>query len=323
MSIDMTIVRANLWLILASAAAITILKLAVVWGLFRPTCSHHADALRAGSVLTGASEFAFVLLPVGATFAVLSAQQASILAAITAVTMLMGPPVAALTDIAMRKLVRPDERGPDDFSDARGSVLVVGFGRFGQIVAQCLLAQGTEVTVIDIDPEMIQNASRFGFRIYYGDGTRLDVLRAAGAGRVRLIAICVDDRATANRIVALVQSEFSGTRLHVRSYDRGHTLELLARGVDYELRETYESAIAFGRNTLVGLGVDPQIARAVEADVRSRDAARLAVQQAEGIYAGTTMLHHEPVPEPLRAPPRPATPLNPEAEDIIRGEPGA
>jgi monovalent cation:proton antiporter-2 (CPA2) family protein len=321
MSIDMTTVRANLWLIVGAAAVISILKLTVVWGLFRSTCAHHADALRAGSVLTSASEFAFVLLPVGATYLILSAEQASLLAAITAVTMLMGPPVATLTELAIRKLVTPDARGPDDFSDARGSVLVVGFGRFGQIVSQCLLSQGIDVTIIDNDPDMIQNAGRFGFRIYYGDGTRLDVLRAAGATNSRLVAVCVDDRAAANRIVELVRSEFSGTRLHVRSYDRGHTLELLARGVEYELRETYESAIAFGRNTLEALGVDPALAQEVEEDVRDRDRARLAMQQAEGIYAGTSMLHRQPVPEPLRTPVRAAKPLNPEAEDIIRGEP--
>jgi hypothetical protein len=107
----------------------------------------------------------------------------------------------------------------------------------------------------------------------------------------------------------------------VRSYDRGHTLELLARGVEFEMRETYESAIAFGRNTLEALGVDPALAREVEEDVRDRDRARLALQQAEGIYAGTNMLHHQPVPEPLRTPARAAQALNPETEDIIRGEP--
>lgn len=323
MSIDMAIVRVNLWLVLGAACVVTILKLAVVWGLFRTTCAHHADALRAGSVLTGASEFAFVLLPLGGAFAILTPTQASLLAAITAVTMLMGPPVATLADTAMRRLVRPHDRGPDDFSAARGSVLVVGFGRFGQIVSQCLLTQGIDVTTIDNDPEMIQNAGRFGFRIYYGDGTRLDVLRAAGAADVRLIAVCVDDRAAANRIVALVRSEFPGTKLFVRSYDRGHTLELLARGVDYELRETYESAMTFGRSALEALGLDPALARAVEDDVRNRDRARLALQQAEGIYAGTSMLHRQPVPEPLQSPARAAKPLNPEAEDIIRGEPRA
>jgi monovalent cation:proton antiporter-2 (CPA2) family protein len=317
MSIDMGVVWANLLLILTASVLITVLKLLIVWLLFRPTCPHH-DSLRAGSVLTAAGEFAFVLFPLGATLGILNASQASLLAAIAAVTMLLGPPVASLTDVALRRLAKAGAREADDFSDAHGPVLLIGFGRFGQIVAQCLLAEGVDVTTIDNDPDMIQNAGRFGFKVYYGDGTRLDVLRAAGAAQAHLIAICIDNRASANHIVDLVQSEFPDTKLYVRSYDRGHTLKLLAKGVDYELRETYESAMMFGRKALEGLGLDPERASDVEEDVRKRDRERLEVQQVEGITAGAGMWLTEPVPEPLRLPPRKARPLNPEAEDIIR-----
>jgi hypothetical protein len=87
---------------------------------------------------------------------------------------------------------------------------VIGFGRFGQIVSQCLLAEAIDVTTIDNDPEMIQDAGGFGFKVYYGDGTRLDVLRAAGAGDARLIAVCIDNREAASRIVDLVHAEFPG-----------------------------------------------------------------------------------------------------------------
>src|SRR5713101_7070166 len=139
MSIDLVIVRANLWLIVVAAIAITVLKAAIVWLLFRATCVHRGDALRAGSVLTGAGEFAFVLIPLGATLHVLDARQASILTAVAAVTMLLGPLVAALTDALLRRVTRPVDRAVEDFSDAHGSVLVIGFGRFGQIVSQCLL----------------------------------------------------------------------------------------------------------------------------------------------------------------------------------------
>src|SRR5262249_58153960 len=141
---------------------------------------------------------------------------------------------------------KPDQQEPDDFSDARGSVLIIGFGRFGQIAAQCLLAEGIDVTTIDNDPEMIQNAGRFGFKVYYGDGTRLDVLRAAGAGRARLIAVCVDKPEATDKIATLIKAEFPGTLLYVRSYDRGHSLRLLAMGVDFEQRETVYSAFSFG-----------------------------------------------------------------------------
>ena len=106
---------------------------------------------------------------------------------------------------------RPTEQEPDDFSDARGSVLVIGFGRFGQIVSQCLLAEGIDVTTIDNDPEMMQSAAGFGFKVYYGDGTRLDVLARGGRRRRAARSPSASTiRETASRIVDLVQAEFPG-----------------------------------------------------------------------------------------------------------------
>jgi glutathione-regulated potassium-efflux system protein KefB len=321
MSIDLAVVRANLWLILVAAAVITVLKAAIVWLLFNATCVRRADALRAGSVLTAAGEFAFVLIPLGGSLGVLDGRQASILTAIAAITMLLGPLVATFTETLLRRLNPPDTREPDDFSEARGSVLVIGFGRFGQIVSQCLLAEDIDVTTIDNDPEMIQDAGGFGFKVYYGDGTRLDVLRAAGAGEARLVAVCIDNRQAASRIVDLVHAEFPGTKLYVRSYDRRHTLQLIAKGVDFELRETYESALVFGRSTLEALGLDSERAAATEQFVRARDLDRLAVQQAEGLSAGTDLLNTRMVHEPLSTPAREVKPLNPEAEEIISRPP--
>jgi monovalent cation:proton antiporter-2 (CPA2) family protein len=321
MSIDLAVVRANLWLILIAAAVITVLKAAIVWLLFNATCVRRADALRAGSVLTAAGEFAFVLIPLGGSLGVLDARQASILTAIAAITMLLGPLVATFTETLLRRLNPPDTREPDDFSEARGSVLVIGFGRFGQIVSQCLLAEDIDVTTIDNDPEMIQDAAGFGFKVYYGDGTRLDVLRAAGAGEARLVAVCIDNRQAASRIVDLVRAEFPGTKLYVRSYDRRHTLQLIAKGVDFELRETYESALVFGRSTLEALGLDSERAAATEQFVRARDLDRLAIQQAEGLSAGTDLLNTRMVHEPLSTPAREVKPLNPEAEEIISRPP--
>jgi glutathione-regulated potassium-efflux system protein KefB len=320
MTIDMKIVMANLWLILAAAVIITLLKAGVVWALFRVTCTKRGEALQAGSVLTGAGEFAFVLLPLGASLGILSAEQGSLLSAIAAITLLLSPPFATVTDALVRRLAKATERAADDFSDANGTVLVIGFGRFGQIVSQYLLAEEIDVTTIDLDPDMIQIAARFGFRVYYGDGTRLDVLRAAGLEKARLIAICIDDQEAVNRIVDLTKTEFPGTRIFARSFDRGHTLQLLAKDVDFELRETFESAMRFGRKTLEAVGVDADRAAIVEDFIRTRDHDRVAIQQAEGIYAGIDLLRKRPTMTPFAEPQRGARPLNPEAGEIIRDE---
>ena len=321
MTIDIDVVRAHPWLILVAALAITAIKAAIVGGLFGITCVHRGDALRAGSILTGAGEFAFVLFPLGASLGVLSAEQRSVLTAIAAVTMLFGPPVAALGDLGIRRFARGPTPEPEEFDGVTGSVLVIGFGRFGQIASQLLLAEGVDVTAIDVSAGMIQNASRFGFKVYYGDGTRLDVLRAAGAADARVIAVCIDDKRAATRIVEMVRAEFPGCKLFVRSYDRVHTLELIAKGVDYELRETFESAIAFGRYTLEELGADPERIGEIEAEVRRRDLDRLALQEAGDIYAGAELMPYHTLPhDPLSEPKRKAVPLNEETADVISHE---
>src|SRR5436305_1223594 len=317
MTIDMKIVMANLWLVLAAAIVITLLKAGIVWVLFRATCTGRGDALRAGSVLTGAGEFAFVLLPLGATLGILTANQGSLLSAIAAMTLLLGPPFAEATEQMLRRFARRPEPDAQDFEDASGTVLVIGFGRFGQIVSQHLLAAEVDVTAIDVDPEMIQVAARFGFKVYYGDGTRLDVLRAAGLEKARLIAICVDNQDDCNRIVDLTKAEFPGTKIFARSYDRGHPLQLLAPDVDYELRETFDSAMKFGRRTLEAIGLDAGRAKIVQDFIRTRDRDRIAVQQAEGIYAGIDLLRQRPRMAPFSEPQRQGKALNEEAEEII------
>jgi glutathione-regulated potassium-efflux system protein KefB len=320
MTIDMTIVWANLTLVLAAAVLITLLKAGIVWALFRVTCTRRGEALQAGSVLTGAGEFAFVLFPLGTSLGILSAAQGSLLSAIAAVTLLIGPPFASLTEMLVRRLARANQREADDFADANGSVLVIGFGRFGQIVSQYLLAEGIDVTAIDLDSDMIQVAGRFGFKVYYGDGTRLDVLRAAGLDKARLIAICIDDQESCNKIVDLAKAEFPGTKIFARSYDRGHTLQLLARDVDYEMRETFESAMRFGQKTLEAMGIDADRVAIVADFIRNRDRDRIAIQQAEGIYAGIDLLRKRPTMTPFSEPQRGAKPLNPEAGEIIKEE---
>jgi glutathione-regulated potassium-efflux system protein KefB len=320
MTIDMPIVWANLWIILGAALVVTVLKALIVWVLFRVTCTRRGDALRAGSVLTGASEFAFVLLPLAAGLGIVSATQGSILSAIAAITLLVGPLFASLSDLLLRRFARTAQRDADDFSDAHGAVLLIGFGRFGQIVSQYLLAEDFDVTAIDVDPDMIQVAGRFGFKVYYGDGTRLDVLRAAGADDARMVAICIDNEDHVNRIVDLVRDEFPGTKIFARSYDRGHTLQLLARNVDYETRETFESAMRFGRRALEAMGIDADRAAIVEDFIRTRDRDRIAVQQAEGIYAGIDLLRTRPTPTPFGEVRHGARALNMEAGELIAAD---
>ena len=176
----------------------------------------------------------------------MDAQTAAGMTAMVILSMALTP----LAVIAIERLT-PDEKesmeGIEEATDLHGRVLFVGFGRFAQVVSQPLLAKGIDVSIIEIDVEMIRAAGQFGFKVYYGDGTRLDVLRASGAGTAEAILVCVDKQEAADKIVELVKSEFPHAKLFVRAFDRGHALRLINAGVDYQLRETLESALVFGR----------------------------------------------------------------------------
>lgn len=290
------------WLtILIATPAVMLVKSLVIYGLCRFTGSSHNDAVRIALVLPQGGEFGFVLFTAASAAGIFSGGLASLLVAIVTISMALTPIAAALSRFLLVEDI--EEEMEEDFEGAGADVLMIGFSRFGQIAAQILLAGGREVTVIDHSTDRVRQAASFGFRIYFGDGTRKDVLRAAGIERAKIVAICTQGKAATDRIVDLVQSEYPNATLFVRSYDRVHTLSLRARGVQHDVRETFESALLFGRETLEELGVEPEDALAIGDDIRRRDVARLELQAVEGLTAGRHMLHFKPVkPEPLVRP---------------------
>lgn len=323
MSVGMSIdgrVLAEHWLgLLLATLGVIATKIVITSGLIRSFGSPWRDALRGAALLATAGEFAFVLLPLAAGLGLLVPAVAQFATALAALTMLFAPVLAKALDLWLERHGRVEaEPEPDDFEGTDGRALVVGFGRFGQVVNQVLLAQGIAVTVIDKNVDRIRAATRFGFTVYYGDGTRLDVLRAAGIQRCRVLCVCVDDREAALKIVEMVQEEFPQVRTHVRAYDRIHAIDLMKLHVDYQMRETFESALAFGQATLEELGIEPLEAAAVTSDVRRRDVARLVMQEAEGIMGGADLLHGVRLePEPLTTPKVKSHGLSPETRDII------
>lgn len=323
MSIDAGVVRQQWPSLLIATVAVLAVKIVIVTLLFRAFRSPWRDAVRGGALLAPAGEFAFVLLPLGASLAVLSGVSAQFLTALAALTMFVGPLTAKGIDLALARIREPQpEPEFETLEGMHGRVVVIGFGRFGQVVNQVLLAEAIDVTVIDNNVDRIRAAAGFGFRVYYGDGRRLDVLRAAGAGRAELVCVCVDDREAALRIVEILHQEFPQARTYVRAYDRIHAIDLMNLDVDYQIRETFESALAFGRAMLEELGREPANAAIIVEDVRRRDIARLIMQKAEGIMGGADMLHGSRLePQPLTDPRKRAHGLTEETRDII-GEDG-
>ncbi|CAN1501179.1 KefB Kef-type K+ transport systems, membrane components [Rhabdaerophilaceae bacterium] len=308
MGLDAQIVGANLVLIFGAASGLILAKIGVVYAILRLSKQGLSDSLRTAVLLAPVGEFAFVILPLAAQTGLLKGTVATLLAAIAALTMFFGPILVKFTEPLLAMMARRASSTPhvaEDFSGAGGEVLVIGFGRYGQVVNQMFLAAGRDVTVIDRNIDQIKTAGRFGFRVYYGDGKRLDVLRAAGAERASVIAVCIDDREAASSIVEMVRRAFPNAKLIVRAYDRTHALDLMERGVRAPFRETFDSALAFGREALVSLGHSEDEADSLRDDVRRRDIQRLNRQRDEGIYAGRDLLHGvKVVPEPLSEPRR-------------------
>jgi CPA2 family monovalent cation:H+ antiporter-2 len=301
LSLHLDVIFASWLTILIATPAVMLVKGLVIYCLCRFTGSAHNDAVRIALVLPQGGEFGFVLFTAAAAAGIFSGGLASLLIAVVTVSMALTPIAAALSRFLL--VEDPEEEMEEDFEGAGADVLMIGFSRFGQIAAQILLAGGREVTVIDHSTDRVRQAANFGFRIYFGDGTRKDVLRAAGIERAKIVAVCTHGKATTDRIVDLVQSEYPNATVFVRSYDRIHTLSLRARGVQHDVRETFESALVFGRETLEELGVEPDDAVAISDDIRRRDEARLELQAVEGLAAGRHMLHSAPVkPEPLVRP---------------------
>ncbi len=301
LSLDINVILDRWLIIIAAVPAMMALKAAVIYGLCRLTGSPHNDAIRIAFLLPQGGEFGFVLFTTAAGSGLLPGDLASLLIVVVTLSMALTPLGSALSRRMLTKAEQ--EQLDEDFAGAGSDVLLIGFSRFGQIASQMLLADGRDVTILDTSADRVRQAERFGFRIYFGDGTRKDMLLAAGIERAKIVAVCTHNRETTNRIVDLVQSEFPDIRLFVRSYDRIHTIELREKGVELELRETLESALLFGAKTLEGLGTADDVAAEIRRDIRRRDEERLAIQAAEGIYAGTDKLHKRPVtPEPLLKP---------------------
>ncbi len=289
MSLDLNVVVDNWELIAISVVAFTLLKAAGVYGVARLFKASHREATERTVLMTQGGEFAFVLYAAALAVGIIDPEGSAMLTAIIIVSMLMTPLFVLVHDRLMPE-VEVDASGVETPKDATGTALLIGFGRFGQIVSQPLLARGYSVTTIDNDPEMIRVAASFGFKVYFGDGQRLDILHAAGAHHASLILVCVDDRPAATRIVQLVRHEFPNTLLLARAYDREHGLELVKAGVDYPVRETFESAIKFARAALDRLG-EPEgaIDDAIE-ELRRRDEERFALQLTGGMHAGRELL---------------------------------
>lgn len=289
MSLDLAVVARYWQLILAGVLAMMVVKALCVYGVARLARVSHVDALDRAVLMAQGGEFAFVLFAAAAAENVIDATVNANMTAVVVLSMALTP-LAVLALKRWGPVVVPSLDGVEAPQNQTGAVLIIGFGRFGQVASQHVLALGAQITIIDHDPQRIREASDFGFKVYYGDGTRLDVLRAAGAESARAILVCVDGKDATTQIVERTKAEFRQARVLARVRDREHALELQHGDVDYLIRELFESAMVLGREAALTLGATPEAADDIAQGVRRRDAERFQLQLVGGIYAGSELM---------------------------------
>ena len=300
MSLDLAIVAAEWKLLLVLLLSFMFAKGVMVYAVARLFGGENHQALHRTSMFLQGGEFAFVLYAAALAGGVLDARENALFATVVILSMAASP----FLTIAADRFLRPEASmdGIEAAQDLKGRILVIGFGRFGQMASQVLLSSGVKLAVIDQTPERIRDAERYGFKVHFGDGTRLDTLRHSGAGEADAIMVCIDDPGAALRIVELAQHAFPQAKLLVRSFDRRHAVALIRAGVEFQIRETVESAYLMGAQGLRALGVAEVDIEDAAADIRQRDAERLSEQVQGDDMSGRDRLYLHVVPEPLHRP---------------------
>ncbi|WP_430253995.1 monovalent cation:proton antiporter-2 (CPA2) family protein [Neorhizobium sp. DAR64872/K0K18] len=289
MAVNLSVIAANWQHVLLAVIAYMIVKGLVIYGVARLLGTSHAEGLGRAILMAQGGEFAFVLYAAAASVGILDSDTNAVLTATIVISMAVTPLVVA---IYVRTAPKPevDTSGLAEPENIENTVLLIGFGRFGQIVSQPVLARGYTLSIIDSNAEFIRDIGDFGFKVYYGDGVRPEILHAAGAATARAILICVDDKEAALKIAEIVKEEFPLVPVLARAYDRGHAIDLLKAGVDYQIRETYDSALSFGGEVLRALGEADETALQMVEEFREIDRERFALEQVGGIYAGRSLI---------------------------------
>jgi monovalent cation:proton antiporter-2 (CPA2) family protein len=281
MLLDLTAIAERPLLVLGLAVGIILIKTVLITGIARLFGVRPMRALWLGLLLSQGGEFGFVLFGQAASARLVTSETASLMSAIVTVSMVFTPFLMMLIEWIQRRMPEPqnDLDGPE-FSPETNAI-VVGYGRFGQTVAQMLMAKRIPVTIIDLDSEQIEVSEGFGTKVYYGDGTRIDLLRTAGADSAEAIVFCHDDTFERSKLEAVLEA-FPQAQVLLRVFDRRQLVDLDGIDLAHTQREVFESAVNMGRQALLKLGVASREVQRVEQEYRARDDERLQRQSETG-----------------------------------------
>jgi monovalent cation:proton antiporter-2 (CPA2) family protein len=283
MTLDLSVVRDQWALVIALVFGVMAIKTGVIFALARAFGTGTTRAFQMGLLLSQGGEFGFVLFAEAASGLLISAKAAQLFGAVVTVSMALTPLIFLLASrLRVGGPVAEAARdGPETgiHSDGdKGRAIIVGGGRFGQVVAQMLAARGVLVTTIDLDAELIDVSKRFGIKVYFGDGRRLDILRAAGIDQAALLIFAIDGAWDVAATLEPIRTEWPELPILARAYDRVHLLQLRRAGVETVVRETFESGVEMGRQALEALNTPATMIDAIADEFRRRDDERLVLQ---------------------------------------------
>jgi monovalent cation:proton antiporter-2 (CPA2) family protein len=274
MSMDLTVLLGSPFKLLAIVIGLVAIKATVLTLLGRWWGLKQQAAVRLGLVISQGGEFAFVLFSAGALAGVIGQPLANLLT--LAVTLSMAAtPVLLLADDMIRSKAKPEVPDYEMPPGGDSHVIVAGFGRFGQIVARVLRARRIPFTALDTSIEQVDFVKRFGAQIYYGDASRLDILRAAQADKARAFVLAINDVEGSLRVAEIVRTNFPDLPIYARARDRTHVHRLMDLGVTIIERETFLSALALTQKLLRGLGLSEAEARRLTQTFKRQDEKRL------------------------------------------------
>ncbi|MCL9780455.1 glutathione-regulated potassium-efflux system protein KefB [Vibrio sp. S4M6] len=259
--------------VLAAVIGLVMVKAIIIYLLGRITGIHSKSRSRVAAILSQGGEFAFVIFTAASAEGLLNAEQSSFLLLVVSISMVTTPLLLMAQSKWFEKRLNASDEGLSEHKvvDNEPKVIIAGFGRFGQIVGRLMYANKVKVTVLESDASQISLLRKFGYEVFYGDATHVELLRSAGAAHAEAIVVCTDNPDEIIKIVEICQKYFPRLKVLARARSRVEAYQLLSHGVETFSRETFLGALDLGRQTLIELGMHPYQAKRAEAHFRRLD----------------------------------------------------
>jgi len=273
MALNLGVLYTHILVVLLGVAVLVTVKMLVLYGLARVYGLRHPERAQLAGVLSQGGEFAFVLFSTASSQRLFQHDQMALLLVTVTLSMMTTPLLMKLIDKRLSRRINAadDEHEAPWVDDDKPQVIVVGFGRFGQVIGRLLMANKKRVTVLERDISAVNLMRKYGYKVYYGDATQVELLRSAGAEAAESIVITCNEPEDTMKLVQICQQHFPHLHILARARGRVEAHELLQAGVKQFTRETFSSALELGRKTLVTLGMHPHQAQRAQLHFRRLD----------------------------------------------------